>query len=104
MKHMKHMKLVKRMKHVKLSTQSIHSIHSTLSQQSAMHNECLQADLVLEGGGVRGIGHVGALSVMEEQGYSWQHIAGTSAGAYVAALLAAGHSASAGQPSDARAG
>lgn len=59
-----------------------------------MHNECLQADLVLEGGGVRGIGHVGALSVMEEQGYSWQHIAGTSAGAFVAALLAAGYSAS----------
>ncbi len=58
-----------------------------------MHNACKQADLVLEGGGVRGIGHVGALSVMEEQGYHWVHIAGTSAGAFVAALLAAGYSA-----------
>ncbi|HKV59528.1 MAG TPA: patatin-like phospholipase family protein [Ktedonobacteraceae bacterium] len=54
----------------------------------------LQADLVLEGGGVRGIGHVGALSLMEEQGYQWVNIAGTSAGAFVAALLAAGYKAS----------
>ena len=45
----------------------------------------LQADIVLEGGGVRGIGHVGALSVMEEKGYRWANIAGTSAGAFVAA-------------------
>lgn len=59
-----------------------------------MNNPCLQADLVLEGGGVRGIGHVGALNVMEERGYRWLHIAGTSAGAFVAALLAAGYSAS----------
>ena len=59
-----------------------------------MRNACKQADLVLEGGGVRGIGHVGALGCMEEQGYHWVHIAGTSAGAFVAALLAAGYSAS----------
>ncbi len=51
------------------------------------------SDLVLEGGGVRGIGHVGALSVLEEQGYRWVNIAGTSAGAFVAALLAANYSA-----------
>ena len=68
--------------------------HATHTQQSALHNARKQADLVLEGGGVRGIGHVGALSVMEEQGYRWVHIAGTSAGAFVAALLAAGYSAS----------
>jgi NTE family protein len=59
-----------------------------------MNDACLQADLVLEGGGVRGIGHVGALSVMEEKGYRWANIAGTSAGAFVAALLAAGYTAS----------
>ena len=68
--------------------------HVTHSQQNPMYNACKQTDLVLEGGGVRGIGHVGALSVMEEQGYQWVHIAGTSAGAFVAALLAAGYSAS----------
>lgn len=52
----------------------------------------LQADVVLEGGGVRGIGHVGAICVAEEQGYEWMNIAGTSAGAFVAAMLAAGYS------------
>src|SRR5579859_1079898 len=71
-----------------------HATHLTHSQQNALHNTCKQADLVLEGGGVRGIGHVGALSVIEEQGYRPAHIAGTSAGAFVAALLAAGYSAS----------
>ncbi|HEU5380083.1 MAG TPA: patatin-like phospholipase family protein [Ktedonobacteraceae bacterium] len=51
------------------------------------------ADAVLEGGGVRGIAHVGALSVAEARGYRWQRCAGTSAGALVAALLAAGYTA-----------
>lgn len=50
-------------------------------------------DLVLEGGGVKGIGLVGAISVLEEEGYRFQNIAGTSAGAIVAALLGAGYTA-----------
>ncbi|GAC1567200.1 MAG: patatin-like phospholipase family protein [Ktedonobacteraceae bacterium] len=62
--------------------------------QSPANNAQLQADVVLEGGGVRGIGHVGALSIAEEKGYRWVNIAGTSAGAFVAAMLAAGYSAS----------
>ena len=49
-----------------------------------------KADLVLEGGGVKGIALVGALSVLEEHGYEFNRIAGTSAGAIVGALLAAG--------------
>ncbi len=48
------------------------------------------ADLVLEGGGVKGIGLVGAISVLEEHGYVFHRVAGTSAGAIVGALLAAG--------------
>lgn len=51
------------------------------------------ADAVLEGGGMRGIAHVGALGVAEARGYRWQHCAGTSAGALVAALMAAGYTA-----------
>ena len=35
---------------------------------SSANTPLLQADIVLEGGGVRGIGHVGALSVLEEKG------------------------------------
>ena len=49
------------------------------------------ADLVLEGGGVKGIGLVGAISVLEEHGYAFHRVAGTSAGAIVGALVAAGH-------------
>ncbi len=49
----------------------------------------LHADLVLEGGGVLGIGHVGAVSVLEEAGYGFPRVAGTSAGSIVGALVAA---------------
>lgn len=53
----------------------------------------LTADAVFEGGGVKGIGLVGAVAVAEERGYHWSNVAGTSAGAIVAALLAAGYNA-----------
>jgi len=46
---------------------------------------------VFEGGGVKGIGLVGAASVVEEKGYQFGNVAGTSAGAIVAALIAAGY-------------
>jgi len=52
----------------------------------------LKADAVFEGGGVKGIGLTGAVAVAEERGYQWANVAGTSAGAIVAALLAAGYS------------
>jgi NTE family protein len=54
----------------------------------------MRADAVFEGGGVKGIGLVGALEVMEQAGYRWNMLAGTSAGAIVAALVAAGYTAS----------
>ena len=53
----------------------------------------LRADLVLEGGGVKGIGLVGAIAVLEERGYLFNRVAGTSAGAIVGALVAAGFAA-----------
>jgi len=53
----------------------------------------LKADAVFEGGGVKGIGLAGALAVAEEKGYRWVNVAGTSAGAIVAALVAAGYTA-----------
>ncbi|WP_340683733.1 patatin-like phospholipase family protein [Amycolatopsis coloradensis] len=46
-------------------------------------------DLVLEGGGVKGIGLLGAVLELHEAGYSFPRIAGTSAGAIVATLVAA---------------
>ncbi|HEY7348477.1 MAG TPA: patatin-like phospholipase family protein [Ktedonobacterales bacterium] len=50
-----------------------------------------RVDLVLEGGGVKGIALVGGLAVLEEHGYQPQNLAGTSAGAIVATLYAAGY-------------
>ena len=48
-----------------------------------------KADLVLEGGGVKGIGLVGAALVLAEHDYVFPRVAGTSAGAIVASLIAA---------------
>ena len=47
------------------------------------------ADLVLEGGGVKGIGLAGAVLALEQAGYRFQRVAGTSAGAIAAAIIAA---------------
>lgn len=53
----------------------------------------MKLDAVFEGGGVKGIGLVGAVSVIEEDGYTFENVAGTSAGAIVASLIAAGYKA-----------
>ena len=49
----------------------------------------LVADLALEGGGVKGIALVGAVLVLDEAGYRFRAVAGTSAGAIAACLIAA---------------
>ena len=51
-----------------------------------------QADLVLEGGGVKGIGLLGAVTAMvkRDDPYTFERYAGTSAGSVVASFLAAG--------------
>jgi NTE family protein len=48
-----------------------------------------RADLVLEGGGVKGIGLVGAVITLSGAGIRFPRVAGTSAGAIAAALVAA---------------
>lgn len=50
----------------------------------------MKADAVFEGGGIKGLAFLGAVEVMEEHGYEWEQLAGTSAGAIIAALLAVG--------------
>ncbi len=52
-----------------------------------------QLGMVLSGGGVRGLGHVGVLKALSEEGIEPSVLAGTSAGALVAALYAGGYSA-----------
>ncbi len=48
---------------------------------------------VFEGGGVKGIAYVGALKRIEELGYEFSSVAGSSAGAIIASLIACGYKA-----------
>jgi NTE family protein len=49
----------------------------------------IRADLVLEAGGVRGLGLVGAVAALAAAGYTFPRVAGTSAGALTGAVVAA---------------
>ena len=49
--------------------------------------------VVLSGGGAKGLAHIGVLKVLEEQGVEVSYIGGTSMGAIVGGLYAAGYSA-----------
>lgn len=47
-------------------------------------------DGVFSGGGIKGFAYVGAMQVLEEQGIQFERVSGTSAGAILAAFIAAG--------------
>jgi NTE family protein len=49
-----------------------------------------RAFVAFSGGGAKGVVHVGALKALEERGVSFLGLSGTSAGAIIAALIAAG--------------
>lgn len=51
--------------------------------------------LVLSGGGARGLGHLGVIKALEENEISVDFIAGTSMGAYIAAICSKGYTYSA---------
>lgn len=51
----------------------------------------MKANAVFEGGGIKGIGLIGAVCYFEKMGYRWNEFAGTSAGAIIASLLAVGY-------------
>lgn len=50
-------------------------------------------DGVFSGGGIKGFAYVGAIQVLEERGIQFKRVAGTSAGAILAAFIAAGFNA-----------
>ena len=56
-------------------------------------NDRRDVALVLSGGGARGIAHIGVLRILEQQHIPIHCIAGTSMGAIVGGLYAAGYSA-----------
>ena len=49
-------------------------------------------DGVFSGGGIKGFALIGAVMELEEQGYRFKRMAGTSAGAIIASFIAAGYS------------
>jgi len=55
--------------------------------------DIMEYNAVFEGGGVKGIGLVGAIHELESHGYKLKNVAGSSAGAIVAALIAVGYKA-----------
>lgn len=59
------------------------------AQRRSPRRKTRNADLVLEGGGVKGIGLVGAVLTLDDVGFTFPRVAGTSAGAIAAALVAA---------------
>jgi NTE family protein len=70
-----------------------HTTATAATESTAL--EVRRADGVFEGGGVKGIAFAGAVAAARDEiGVSeWVNVAGTSAGAIAAALLAAGYSA-----------
>lgn len=52
----------------------------------------MKIGLALSGGGIKGVAHIGVLKALEEFDIQPTHISGTSAGALVGALYAAGYS------------
>ncbi len=55
--------------------------------------EDLKVGLVLSGGGAKGLAHIGVLKIIEEAGVRIDYIGGTSMGAVVGGLYAAGYNA-----------
>lgn len=51
----------------------------------------MKLGLVLSGGGIRGVAHVGVIKALEENGIKPEVLAGTSAGSIVAALYSMGY-------------
>ena len=51
----------------------------------------MYADIVCEGGGVKGISLVGSINCLEDHGYEFKKMAGVSAGAIITSLLAVGY-------------
>ncbi len=68
-------------------------VTALLLSQFFFSQEPPKVGLVLSGGGAKGLAHIGALKVIEEAGVEIDFVGGTSMGAIVGGLYAAGYSA-----------
>ena len=69
-------------------------VFSQIDDSLLQNNQDISVGLVLSGGGARGLAHIGVLKAIEQAGVKIDYIAGTSTGAIVGALYAAGYTAS----------
>ena len=67
-------------------------INAAEERNSRAHGRKFRTALVLSGGGVRGMAHIGAIQALEEQGIFAEVVSGSSAGAVVGALYCHGYS------------
>ena len=67
------------------------SFHFVYAQKPGVKEE-VKVGLVLSGGGAKGLAHIGALKAIEEAGIKIDYIGGTSMGAIIGSLYAAGYS------------
>lgn len=76
--------------HSKDEGKSAHAATEGKSAHADGEDVSHRVDLVMEGGGVKGIALAGAVEVLEERGYRVHRVAGSSAGAIAGALAASG--------------
>src|SRR5271157_6108353 len=74
---------------LRMSAEEVSTIRAKFPQTASDGKGGLFADGVFEGGGVLGLGFLGAARCCTEVGIHWKSLAGTSAGAITASLLAA---------------
>ena len=76
--------------HAAAEGKSAHAAAEGKSAHAGGEDLSNRVDLVMEGGGVKGIALAGAIEVLEERGYRVHRVAGSSAGAIAGALAASG--------------
>ena len=54
-------------------------------------NEIKEINLILQGGGVKGLAYIGALRCLEEHGFKVKYVSGSSIGAIIGSLIIAGY-------------
>jgi len=72
---------------------NVRAVLLALACSALLHGHAMAQSLVLSGGGARGLAHAGAIVALEELGYEFDVVAGTSMGAIIGALYAAGYDA-----------
>jgi NTE family protein len=66
---------------------------SLLAQKESDEKKDIKVGLVLSGGGAKGFAHVGVLKILEDAGVRVDYVGGTSMGAIIGGLYAAGYNA-----------